>query len=205
MFHQVQLSPAASHRPTAVLDPARHATEPSACRSRCPYSPALLPPGRGGPPAAVLRAALYGHAFNPARAGADPGPPAAVALGWASDHCLPLTSLADPAVTRRALEALALRLDGTRAAATTITRKRRLPRLPRLRGRTRSAGSQPAGPHYLAVPEIVLLGRPAVSGHTCRGAGDPGRGHPDPAGADRGLPLTVTAGELARCSSPAFS
>ena len=80
-------------------------------------TPALLTPGRGGPPAAVLRAALYGHAFNPARAGADPGPPAAVALGWASDHCLPLTAPADPQVTRRALEALALRLDGTRAAA----------------------------------------------------------------------------------------
>ena len=47
-----------------------------------------------------------------------------MALAWASDHCLPLTALADPAVTRRALEALALRLDGTRAAATTITRKR---------------------------------------------------------------------------------
>ena len=87
-------------------------------------TPALLTPGRGGPPAAVLRAALYGHAFNPARAGADPGPPAAVALAWASDHCLPLTALADPAVTRRTLEALALRLDGTPAAATTITRKR---------------------------------------------------------------------------------
>ena len=28
-------------------------------------TPALLTPGRGGPPAAVLRAALYGHAFNP--------------------------------------------------------------------------------------------------------------------------------------------
>ena len=87
-------------------------------------TPALLTPGRGGPPAAVLRAALYRHAFNPARAGADPGPPATVALAWASDHCLPLTALADPQVTRRALDALALRLDGTRAAAATITRKR---------------------------------------------------------------------------------
>ena len=38
MSHHVQLSPAASHRPTAVMDPARHATEPPACRSRCPYS-----------------------------------------------------------------------------------------------------------------------------------------------------------------------
>ena len=101
MFHQVQLSPAASHRPTAVLTP-----------------------GRGGPPAAVLRAARYGHAFNPARASGDPGPPAAAALAWARRHCLPLTALADPAVTRRALEALALRLDGSRAAAATITRKR---------------------------------------------------------------------------------
>jgi hypothetical protein len=32
--------------------------------------------------------------------------------------------LADPQVTRRALDALTLRLDGTRAAAATITRKR---------------------------------------------------------------------------------
>ena len=87
-------------------------------------TPALLTPGRGGPPAAVLRAALYEHAFNPSRAGTDPSPPATVALAWASDHCLPLTALADLQVTRRALEALALRLDGTRAAATTITRKR---------------------------------------------------------------------------------
>ena len=72
----------------------------------------------------MLRAALYGHAFNPARVDTDPGPAATAALGWASHHCLPLTALAGLQVTRRALEALALRLDGTRAAATTITRKR---------------------------------------------------------------------------------
>jgi integrase len=87
-------------------------------------TPALLTPGRDGPPAAALRAALYGHAFNPARAGADPGPAAAGALAWASYHCLPLPALADLQVTRRALDALAPRLDGTRAAATTIIRKR---------------------------------------------------------------------------------
>jgi hypothetical protein len=87
-------------------------------------TPALLTPGRSRPPAAVLRAALYGHAFNPARAGTDPGPAATAALAWASHHCLPLTALAGLQVTRRALEALALRLDGTRAAAATITRKR---------------------------------------------------------------------------------
>ena len=119
-------------------------------------TPALLTPGRGGPPAVVLRRALYGHAFNLARAGADPGPPAAVALGWASDHCLPLTAVADPAVTRRALEALALRLDGTRAAATTITRKRAV-----FHGCLGYAaelglpGSQPPGPHHLEAPETI--------------------------------------------------
>jgi integrase len=87
-------------------------------------TPALLTPGRGRPPAAVLRTGLYGHAFNPARAGTDPGPAAAAALAWASHHCLPLAVLADPAVTRHALDALTVRLDGTRAAAATITRKR---------------------------------------------------------------------------------
>ncbi len=84
---------------------------------------ALITPGRGRPPAAALRTALYGHAFNPARASTDPGS-SATALAWARDHSLPVAALADPAVTRRALEALALRLDGSRAAATTITRKR---------------------------------------------------------------------------------
>jgi len=87
-------------------------------------TPALLTPGRGRPPAAMLRAALYRQAFNPAQADTDPGPAATAVLRWASDHCLPLTALADPAVTRRALDALTLRLDGTRAAAATITRKR---------------------------------------------------------------------------------
>ena len=38
-------------------------------------TPALLTPGRSRPPAAVLRAALYGHAFNPARANRVPSAP----------------------------------------------------------------------------------------------------------------------------------
>jgi hypothetical protein len=87
-------------------------------------TPALLTPGRDRPPAAMLRAALYRHAFNPSRAGTDPGPAATAVLAWARHHCLPLAALAGPQVTRRALDALTLRLDGTWAAATTITRKR---------------------------------------------------------------------------------
>jgi len=76
----------------------------------------------------------------------------------------------------------------------------RLRQLPRLRGRTRVAGSQPSGPHHMEAPEIVLLGRPAVNRHTCRGAGDPGRGHQDPPGADRVLRLPVLRG-TATCRS----
>ena len=69
------------------------------------------------PPSTGTRSTLPGPALIPARRPPRrwPGP---------RHHCLPLTALADPAVTRRALDALALRLDGTRAAATTITRKR---------------------------------------------------------------------------------
>ena len=61
MSHQVQLSPAASHCPTAVLDPAGHATDPPACRSRCPYSPGrtcadTVPPWKSD---------LHGHLSHP--------------------------------------------------------------------------------------------------------------------------------------------
>jgi len=70
MSHQVQLSPAASHRPTAVLDPARHATEPPACRSRCPYSPAGNAPDTVPP----WKSDLHGHLSHALGAGgAAPG------------------------------------------------------------------------------------------------------------------------------------
>ena len=45
-------------------------------------------------------------------------------LAWAQQASLPVTRLADPMVLRAALDALTLRLDGSRAAANTITRKR---------------------------------------------------------------------------------
>ena len=88
-------------------------------------TPAVLTPGRGGPPAAALRAALYGTGSTlPIEGGTDPSPGRhrGAGLGPAS---LPAAGRPGrPQVTRPALEALALRLDGTRAAATTITRKR---------------------------------------------------------------------------------
>ena len=78
---------------------------------------------RDRPDPRELRTALYQHAFNPARP-ADPGSPAAQILDWAQQASLPVGCLSEPAVLRTALEALTFRLDGSRAAANTIIRKR---------------------------------------------------------------------------------
>jgi len=87
-------------------------------------TPALTRPGgRDRPGPRELRTALYRHAFNPARP-AEPGSTAAQILNWAQQASLPVGCLSEPAVLRTALEALTLRLDGSRAAANTITRKR---------------------------------------------------------------------------------
>jgi hypothetical protein len=51
-------------------------------------------------------------------------PATAAALSWLERASLPVTRLQDPRVTRQALDALAVRLDGRRAAANTIARKR---------------------------------------------------------------------------------
>ena len=87
-------------------------------------TPALTrPDAPDRPEPRELRTALYQHAFNPARP-AGPGSPAAQILGWAQQASLPVGCLSEPAVLRAALEALTFRLDGSRAAANTIIRKR---------------------------------------------------------------------------------
>jgi integrase len=96
----------------------------SLAESLATVTPALTRPGaRGRPDPRELRAALYQHAFNPARP-AEPGSPAAQILDWARQVSLPVGCLSEPAVLRAALEALTFRLDGSRAAANTIIRKR---------------------------------------------------------------------------------
>jgi len=87
-------------------------------------TPALTRATGKRPPAEVLRAALYGHAFNPQHQTRRPDPATAAALAWLERASLPVTRLQDPQVTRQALDALAVRLDGRRAAANTIARKR---------------------------------------------------------------------------------
>ena len=80
--------------------------------------------GRLRPPARSLRAALYGHAFNPQRRSGTVGPATGKALAWLERASLPIQQMRDPRVIRLALDALAVRLDGHPAAANTIARKR---------------------------------------------------------------------------------
>ncbi|MFE0460754.1 site-specific integrase [Kitasatospora sp. NPDC058965] len=86
-------------------------------------TPALVTDHRGAPPARVLRRALSTVAFNfsPHR----PEPPAelAAALAWLARKSVLVTQLDDSDTVRRALAAITLKLDGTRAADNTINRK----------------------------------------------------------------------------------
>jgi integrase len=87
---------------------------------------AVLPAGRGRPDPRVLRAALYGWAFNLPRRIA--GPPdtddLAAAAKWAERNSPLLTVLNKRAVARRVLDSLTVRMDGRTAAANTLARRR---------------------------------------------------------------------------------
>jgi integrase len=73
----------------------------------------------------ALRAALYGWAFNPPRrTKSEPTAQTAGALAWLEEASLPLTALNNAKMVRRALTALSLKKDGTKAAAKTYARKR---------------------------------------------------------------------------------
>lgn len=91
---------------------------------------ALVSADRGAPPADELRRALFSWSFNSgARAGqpaVDAAPPEDFVrpLRWVTSRSLPLSSLSDPTVLRRALHSVSLKLDGTAAAPATVSRKR---------------------------------------------------------------------------------
>ena len=96
----------------------------SLAESLATVTPVLTRSGeRDRPDQRELRTVLYQHAFNPARP-PDPGSPAERILDWAQQASLPVGCLSEPAVLRTALEALTFRLDGSRAAANTVVRKR---------------------------------------------------------------------------------
>lgn len=96
-------------------------------------TPRLVKDSRGAPAPKVLRAALYAWVFRfvlsesgelVARIGAEDAPDEVVAaLDWISRKSVDIAALNTPAVVRSALDALALKLDGTAAADNTVKRK----------------------------------------------------------------------------------
>lgn len=85
---------------------------------------ALLSNGNHRPDDAVLRDALYGWAFNIGRPEAQRPTSVRDTLAWIEQESMPLSNLLEAGTTRRALDMLALKLDGKTAAAKTIGRKR---------------------------------------------------------------------------------
>jgi integrase len=91
--------------------------------------PVLVSAARGKPDGAVLRNALYGWAFHKARRESTRlDGDAATALEWIRGNSLRVVALDEKErrseLIRRALDTLALTMDGTPAAATTVARKR---------------------------------------------------------------------------------
>ncbi len=88
-------------------------------------TPALLTTDRGAPDADQVRKALYGWAFNrTARTTVEPEPSARRTVEWLKRNTVTVSSLSNTTVVREALDTLALKLDGSAAAPTTIARKR---------------------------------------------------------------------------------
>jgi integrase len=86
---------------------------------------ALLTTKKNRPEAAELRRAMMQWAFiTPRRTAGDPPVPLRRAVRWLSANTVKLTAVEDPVQARTVLDALARKLDGTRAAASTIARKR---------------------------------------------------------------------------------
>lgn len=74
--------------------------------------------------AKAIRSALLNWGFNARRGVAEQPDRVTETLAWVSSHCRPLTDLARPDVVRKALELIATKLDGGRAAGHPSTVKR---------------------------------------------------------------------------------
>jgi len=117
---------------------ARRGERRTRCRAAAPLliadalatvTPVLVTTSRGIPAAAQLREVLYGWAFHKThRESVQLRSEHAAALSWLRSHSLPVAALDEKdrrsQLIRRALDALALTMDGRPAAATTIARKR---------------------------------------------------------------------------------
>ena len=92
-------------------------------------TPVLVTTTRGMPEQKILRAALYGWAFHKERrAACEPDDDTAAAIGWIRASSLKVVTLDEKdrrsELIRRALDAIALTMDGKPAAATVVGRKR---------------------------------------------------------------------------------
>jgi integrase len=87
-------------------------------------TPALIADGQRRPDPAMLRQALRGWALPPPMRGLDAPPEIEPVLRWLDKASVPMPALADAAVVRSALDALALKMDGRPAAAETVRRRR---------------------------------------------------------------------------------
>lgn len=88
---------------------------------------AMLTNTRGKPDDKLIRKALCRWAFNTNRRNATDRPAdVSAALKWVESHTSPLSALSKPDVLRAVLDALTVRLDGTPAAPSVISRKRKI-------------------------------------------------------------------------------
>jgi integrase len=85
---------------------------------------AILENGPDRPDALALRSALFNYAFNTNRRTSEAPVEVMHARGWARSNSPPVAAIAQPGAARAVLDALALRLDGLPAAATTVSRRR---------------------------------------------------------------------------------
>lgn len=86
---------------------------------------AMLLPGRGKPDDRAIRVALCRWAFNTVKRDACPNDVRDV-LRWVQRNTRPVSSLASPDVLRGVLDALTVRLDGSPAAPSVVSRKRKI-------------------------------------------------------------------------------
>ena len=85
---------------------------------------AILENGPDRPNDRTLRSALFNYAFNTNRRSSEVPVEAIDALVWARSNSPPVAAIAQPGAARSLLDALAMRLDGLPAAATTVSRRR---------------------------------------------------------------------------------
>lgn len=88
---------------------------------------AMMERDTGTPEGTLVRSALHGWAFNTNRRG-DPGRPPEISdtLRWIESHTTPVSRLLEPAVLRSVLVAIGTCLDGSSAAPSVASKRRRV-------------------------------------------------------------------------------